>query len=210
MAVNLIDLASTYLTPDVVSKLAGVIGEKPTGTQKAIESVVPALLGGAIGQASTPSGLSSLMSLIGSEQTGSEHPGQLERSTWRRQLDVKPAIKRRRDCEGSLRRQGRTRSGPAGKQVTSGNLSASELARLLMSQKTRFPDCCLRAWERHLDWLASKGQFGAACCDRPSIETELVALAFGFGGSAAGFPGLSQSLGPPYQGQTGGKSLPAA
>ena len=161
MAVNLIDLASTYLTPDVVSKLAGVIGENPTGTQKAIESAVPALLGGAISQASTPSGLSSLMGLLA--------PGKLDPSILANLSGllgggsstsnllssgegiVKSLFGDKAGLVASLlgNQAGIKTSSVTsllgmaapivmsllGKQVTSGNLSASGLASLLMSQK---------------------------------------------------------------------------
>jgi hypothetical protein len=34
MALNLIDLAKDYLTPEVISKMAGLVGESPAATQK--------------------------------------------------------------------------------------------------------------------------------------------------------------------------------
>ena len=35
MALNLIDLAKDYLTPDTISKMAGLVGESPAATQRA-------------------------------------------------------------------------------------------------------------------------------------------------------------------------------
>jgi hypothetical protein len=64
MALNLIDLAKDYLTPDVVSKIAGQIGESPTATQKAIGAAVPSLAGVACNQAATPAGASKLLGLL--------------------------------------------------------------------------------------------------------------------------------------------------
>jgi outer membrane protein OmpA-like peptidoglycan-associated protein len=64
MALNLIDLAKDYLTPDVISKLAGQIGETPAATERAIGAAVPSLAGIACNQASTPGGASRLLSLL--------------------------------------------------------------------------------------------------------------------------------------------------
>ena len=64
MALNLIDLAKDYLTPDVISKLSGQIGEAPAATEKALGAAIPSLAGIACNQASTPGGASKLMSLL--------------------------------------------------------------------------------------------------------------------------------------------------
>jgi len=64
MALNLIDLAKDYLTPDVVSKLAGQIGETPAATERAIGAAIPSLAGVACNQASTPGGATRLLSLL--------------------------------------------------------------------------------------------------------------------------------------------------
>jgi hypothetical protein len=64
MALNLIDLAKDYLTPDVVSKIAGQVGETPAATERAIGAAIPSLAGVACNQASTPGGATKLMSLL--------------------------------------------------------------------------------------------------------------------------------------------------
>jgi len=64
MAGNLLELISGYLTPSVVSKMAGIVGESPALTQKAVDVAVPTLAGAACNQASTPSGASSLLSSL--------------------------------------------------------------------------------------------------------------------------------------------------
>ena len=64
MALNLIDLAKDYLTPDTISKMAGLVGESPAATQKALEAIVPSLAGIACHQASTPGGATKLMNLV--------------------------------------------------------------------------------------------------------------------------------------------------
>lgn len=65
-ALNLIDLAKDYLTPDVLSKISGLIGESPASTQKAMAAVVPSLAGIACNEVSTPGGASKLMGLFSS------------------------------------------------------------------------------------------------------------------------------------------------
>jgi OOP family OmpA-OmpF porin len=69
--VNLIELASGYLTPDVLSKASSLVGENPAGTQKALEAIIPSLVGAASQQASTPSGASSLLRLLTSSNIDS-------------------------------------------------------------------------------------------------------------------------------------------
>ncbi len=66
MALNLIDLAKDYLTPDVLSKMSGLVGESPAATQKAVGAIVPSLAGIACNQASSPGGASKLMGLLSS------------------------------------------------------------------------------------------------------------------------------------------------
>jgi outer membrane protein OmpA-like peptidoglycan-associated protein len=64
MALNLIGLAKDYLTPDVISKLSGQIGETPAATERAIGAAVPSLAGVACNTASTPGGATKLLSLL--------------------------------------------------------------------------------------------------------------------------------------------------
>jgi OmpA-OmpF porin, OOP family len=69
MAVDLFELASGYLNSSTVSKIAGILGESPSSTQKAVDVAVPALAGVACNRASTPSGASDLMSLVTSSSS---------------------------------------------------------------------------------------------------------------------------------------------
>ena len=66
MAFDLIDLAKDYLTPDVISKMSGLVGESPAATQKAMGAIVPSLAGVACNQAATPGGASKLLGLVNS------------------------------------------------------------------------------------------------------------------------------------------------
>jgi OmpA-OmpF porin, OOP family len=64
MAVDLFGLASGYLNSSTVSKIAGILGESPAATLKAVDVAVPALTGVACNRASTPSGASELLNLV--------------------------------------------------------------------------------------------------------------------------------------------------
>jgi hypothetical protein len=72
MSFNLFDLTRAALTPEVIGKLAGIIGETPATTQKAADLIVPSLAGIACHQASTPSGANNLLNLLS--------PGKLDTS----------------------------------------------------------------------------------------------------------------------------------
>lgn len=64
MAGNLLELIGGYLTPTVVSKMAGIVGESPAVTQKAVDVAIPTLAGAACNQASTPSGANHLLNML--------------------------------------------------------------------------------------------------------------------------------------------------
>jgi OmpA-OmpF porin, OOP family len=67
MAFNLLDIAKGYLNDAIVGKLAGNMGEDSSLVTKAIGAAIPSLLGGVINSGSTPSGLSSIMNLLGGQ-----------------------------------------------------------------------------------------------------------------------------------------------
>jgi outer membrane protein OmpA-like peptidoglycan-associated protein len=64
MATNLIEVANSLFTPNVVSKISSLIGETPAKTGQALATVVPSLAGVACNEASTSGGASKLYSLI--------------------------------------------------------------------------------------------------------------------------------------------------
>ena len=72
MAVDLFELASGFLNPSVVSKIAGIVGESPAATQRAVEVTVPTLAGAACNRASTISGANDLLSLVTSSSVDSD------------------------------------------------------------------------------------------------------------------------------------------
>ena len=64
MAVNLVELAKGYLTPDIIQKAASFAGESESATQKAMSGIVPALIAGLANQASTTSGAEKLSRML--------------------------------------------------------------------------------------------------------------------------------------------------
>jgi outer membrane protein OmpA-like peptidoglycan-associated protein len=65
MAVNLLDLAKTALTPDLMQKISALIGESPANTQKAVDGAIPSVLAGLLNfAASSPDGPARLISLL--------------------------------------------------------------------------------------------------------------------------------------------------
>jgi OmpA-OmpF porin, OOP family len=70
MSINLLDMASQVLTPDMVSKAAGLLGESPSGTTKALSGVLPLVLGGMSDHASKPAGAEALLGLLTSGKAG--------------------------------------------------------------------------------------------------------------------------------------------
>lgn len=71
MAINLVSLIMQSLTPDMVGKIASMLGISPALAQKAVTVGVPAILGSFAGVASTPGGASQLSrTLSQSQQSG--------------------------------------------------------------------------------------------------------------------------------------------
>jgi len=65
MAANLMDLAKTALTPDLMQKVSALIGESPANTQKAVDGAIPSVLAGLLNFASSnPEGPARLISLL--------------------------------------------------------------------------------------------------------------------------------------------------
>ncbi len=68
---NLLETVEGYLTPDVNSKISKLVGENPSNTQRAVDTIVPSLTAAACHQASTPAGASSLMNMLSSSNLSS-------------------------------------------------------------------------------------------------------------------------------------------
>jgi OmpA-OmpF porin, OOP family len=69
MSINLLDLAKGALTPDMISKAAGLLGESNDGTAKALSGVLPVVLGGMASSAAKPEGASALLGVLTSGKT---------------------------------------------------------------------------------------------------------------------------------------------
>jgi OmpA-OmpF porin, OOP family len=71
MSINLLDMAKGVLTPDMISKAAGLLGESPEGTTKALGGVLPLVLGGMADHSSKPAGAEALLGVLTSGKAGS-------------------------------------------------------------------------------------------------------------------------------------------
>ena len=72
MALEVINMAKTYLTPDVLSQLGRMLGESAATTERTLGSAVPALLGGLLNKVSAPGGAQSLLSIVQQGGFGSD------------------------------------------------------------------------------------------------------------------------------------------
>ena len=64
MAVNLVELAKEYLTPDVLQKAASFVGESESATKKTLNGIVPTFIAALANQASTTSGAEKLIRML--------------------------------------------------------------------------------------------------------------------------------------------------
>jgi len=63
MSVNILQLAKTYITPSNIERLAGLLGENPSGVQSALGSILPSVLGCIMQKASTTAGAGEILDL---------------------------------------------------------------------------------------------------------------------------------------------------
>jgi hypothetical protein len=63
---NLLALLKDNLTPEMISKVANLVGEDTGSTATAMSGILPAVLGSVVGKASTADGASSIMSMLSS------------------------------------------------------------------------------------------------------------------------------------------------
>src|SRR5262245_56171573 len=80
MAVNLIELAKDYLTPDVVNTLSGTLGESSERTEKAVEAGLPEVLAGFLKTAANPAGAGRLFDMLKQEPPELSQMGGLDGS----------------------------------------------------------------------------------------------------------------------------------
>lgn len=65
MAINLLDLVKDQVTGQLAKHASGFLGESESSVTNALGSIMPALLGGAVQKAASPSGAQGLMDMIG-------------------------------------------------------------------------------------------------------------------------------------------------
>ncbi|MBL0052586.1 MAG: DUF937 domain-containing protein [Bacteroidetes bacterium] len=66
MAFNIIDMASGYLTNEVISKASSFLGENESSTAKAVSTAIPTLVAGLMNKASDSNGASMIFNLLNS------------------------------------------------------------------------------------------------------------------------------------------------
>ncbi len=64
MGINLIDFVKSQIGHTVTTKVAGLLGEKEAVMQKALDILLPSVLGGMVNQATTSSGADNLLNII--------------------------------------------------------------------------------------------------------------------------------------------------
>jgi len=64
MAVNLLELSKSAISPDIISKLSGLLGDDTIKIQSAVKNTLPAILGSLMNKTSTDSGASDVLKLI--------------------------------------------------------------------------------------------------------------------------------------------------
>lgn len=74
---NLLELAKSYLSDDVVGKVGTMLGESQRNTQSALDGALPAVLGGLIQKSNEPGGTSAIMDMIGQVMSPNRAAGEV-------------------------------------------------------------------------------------------------------------------------------------
>ena len=61
---NILDTIKEQLSPEILGQMSKTVGESPEGTKSALQQALPALLGSAAAQASSPGGASGLLEML--------------------------------------------------------------------------------------------------------------------------------------------------
>ena len=64
MAINLLELSKNAVTPDIISKLSGLLGEDSAKTQTAVKYTLPSIIGSLLNKTSSDNGASEVLKLI--------------------------------------------------------------------------------------------------------------------------------------------------
>jgi len=68
MAINLLDLIKGQVGQEIISKIAGSLGETESNTTKVLDSAIPTLISGLMNQSSTSNGASTVFNLLGEQK----------------------------------------------------------------------------------------------------------------------------------------------
>src|SRR5260370_19540420 len=61
---NILNTIKEQLSPEILGQMSKTVGESPEGTQSALQQALPALLGSAAAQASSPGGANGLLEML--------------------------------------------------------------------------------------------------------------------------------------------------
>jgi hypothetical protein len=61
---NILNIIREQLSPEILGQISKSVGESPEGTQSALQQALPALLGSAAAQASSPGGATGLLEML--------------------------------------------------------------------------------------------------------------------------------------------------
>jgi OmpA-OmpF porin, OOP family len=148
MNVNLMDVVSGHISPDLVQKAAAASGESSEGTRTALLGSVPALFAGLAHSASTPAGTSGVLALVTRAATKPKEiggQGLLANVFGSHSDGVTEALAshsgvKSTSSAGILALMGPLALGAIGKEVASRGLSAGGLADMLFSHKKAIID----------------------------------------------------------------------
>lgn len=220
VSINIVSLATQFLTPDMIARIASAIGVDKSLAGKAISAAVPSLLGGLAGVAGTqdgaqklfqavtqqpPSVLDSLAGMIG----GSGQASLVESGTKALGSLLGPAVVS--GLGGALSKYtglGGTASssllgllapvvmGTLGKQASAGSLNAGGLASLLASQTTNISAALPSGFADTLRGTGLLNSFGAGVAGANQAARTAAQPAYSSADravkQASGFPGWAQ------------------
>ncbi|MGZ8215521.1 MAG: DUF937 domain-containing protein, partial [Methylosarcina sp.] len=78
MTSNVLELINDNISSDVVSKLAGFLGESPKSTSSALNNAIPSLLAGLVNKGTDMQGANSIFSLLNQRTQEGDLPSNLD------------------------------------------------------------------------------------------------------------------------------------
>jgi outer membrane protein OmpA-like peptidoglycan-associated protein len=206
MSFNLLDTVKGYLGNELISKAAGHLGESESGISKALGGIVPSVLSGVIGKATSGGGgasgildmaksalgsglLGNLGSFFGGGASNDQSNGILSSLFGDKLSGIASAVASFAGIKGSSASSLFSMAAPAalgaiGKHASDNNLDAGGLSSLLASQK----DSIMNALPSGLSSIAGMlglGGVGAAVNKLSSVGSDAKAAAGHYAGEAA-------------------------